>query len=528
MARHASVGFAEEDGAFKRVPMPSFHTSASHKLYQYWPRLRINLSLDGFDPLQFQRQCDEADHSLEQNLADAADATVRPHIIVEYVQRLYHQTNLVPQTIIFLLQMTPTYSLQNAMSQIPMRKPDDGGGYLKLSELSMTLLLLLSVAFHYLSPDPSSDYGTTASSWKCFQLALTRLWTVHSQAEDFMLNTKLMVAVQLQIMYGRPFHAIGILRQVGLSLTSTWTRSRLSLGPASFIAKMHFLMESDLLSEIDGQPTADTSQLFFDTSGNVNGSQMQIPLYAAAPEQQVPLFLDQTLWLRLCQNRILTTIYMINNSYSNPRFVGRPISDFTSELEFWYRSLPIELQFPRTIAAYGLLTQIIPSYKVGRMEFSAGFVLTRAYTFIGQPRNQILLLPLHVKPPSLLLPPTQRDRALRHPAEDPRRLPPRPIRSRDLGLRKQPKLPAQRPPHRRLPALTPAADRLVPIAVPHRLLRRRLADAAPATHGFRRQRGCRLHPRLDRNAARAGQSADHPEQVDYRHVEERQAESERC
>jgi hypothetical protein len=176
MARHASVGYAEEDGAFKRVPMPSFHTSASHKLYQYWPRLRINLSLDGFDPLQFQRQCDEADHSLEQNLADAADATVRPHIIVEYVQRLYHQTNLVPQTIIFLLQMTPTYSLQNAMSQIPMRKPDDGGGYLKLSELSMTLLLLLSVAFHYLSPDPSSDYGTTASSWKCFQLALTRLW----------------------------------------------------------------------------------------------------------------------------------------------------------------------------------------------------------------------------------------------------------------------------------------------------------------------------------------------------------------
>lgn len=364
MTRHASVGFPEEDGAFKRVPMPSFHTSASHKLYQYWPRLRINLSLDGFDPLQFQRQCDEADHSLEQNIAEAAEATVRPHLIVEYIQRLYHSFNLVPQTIIYLLQMTQTYSHQSAMAQIPVRKLEDDMGYIKLGELPMTLLLLLSVAFHYLAPDPSSDYGTTASSWKCFQLALTRLWTVHSQAEDFMLNTKLMVAVQLQIMYGRPFHAIGLLRQVGLSLSSNWTRSRLSLGPASFIAKMHFLMESDLLSEIDGQPTADTNQLFFDTSGNVNGSQTQFPLYSAAPEQQAPLFLDQTLWLRLCQNRVLTTIYMINNSYSNPRFVGRPISDFTSELEFWYRSLPIELQFPRTLAAYGLLTTIIPSYKV--------------------------------------------------------------------------------------------------------------------------------------------------------------------
>ncbi|KAM0722515.1 hypothetical protein Q7P37_001956 [Cladosporium fusiforme] len=369
MTRQPSVASAQEDGAFKRAPMPMFHTSAAHKLYQYWPRLRINLALDGFDPLQYQRSSDEDDHALEQNLAEAAEATVRPHLVTEYVQRLYHQTNLVPQTIIYLLQMTKTYSLQTALEQIPVRKADEDMGYIKLSELPLSILLLLSVAFHYLSPDPSSDFGTTASSWKCFQLALTRLWTVHSQAEDFMLNSKLMVAVQLQIMYGRPYHALGLLRQVGLSLSSGWTRGRLEMGSHSFITKMpsaptDFLMESDLLSEIDGQPTADTTQLNFDTSGNVNGSQMQFPLYSAAESQMTPLFLDQTLWLRLCMNRILTTIYMINHSYSNPRFVGRPISDFTSELEFWYRSLPIQLQFPRTLAAYGLLTHIIPSYKV--------------------------------------------------------------------------------------------------------------------------------------------------------------------
>lgn len=226
MTRQASIASTQEDGAFRRAPMPSFHTSAAHKLYQYWPRLRINLSLDGFDPLQFQRQCDEADHNLEHNLAEAAEATVRPHLIVDYLQRLYHQTNLVPQTIIYLLQMTQTYSLQAALSQIPVRKPEEDMGYIKLSDLPLSVLLLLSVAFHYLSPDPSTDFGTTASSWKCFQLALTRLWTVHSQAEDYMLNSKLMVAVQLQIMYGRPYHALGLLRQVGLSLSSTWTRSR--------------------------------------------------------------------------------------------------------------------------------------------------------------------------------------------------------------------------------------------------------------------------------------------------------------
>jgi len=223
--------------------MPPFHTSAAHKIYQYWPRLRINLSLDGFDPLQFQRQCDEADRSLEIGIAEGASSTVRLHLATEYIQRLYHQTNLVPQTIIFLLQMTPTYSLQNAMNQLPARPTGEQMGYMKLEDFSLTTLLLLSVAFHYLSPDPTSDYGTTASSLKCFQLALTRLWTVHSQAEEFMLNTKLMVAVQMQIMYGRPFHAIGLLRQIGLSLSSTWTRSRLSLGPASFITKMRMLCD---------------------------------------------------------------------------------------------------------------------------------------------------------------------------------------------------------------------------------------------------------------------------------------------
>ncbi|KAK6430943.1 hypothetical protein LTR95_012898 [Oleoguttula sp. CCFEE 5521] len=364
-------------------------------MYQYWPRLRINLSLDGFDPLQYQRQCDvssmygvkwlspqEADTSLVDGIADAAQSTVRVSIVAEYVQvsivkteceyddeqaadsfkRMYHQTNLVPQTITYFLQMTSTYSLQSALEQLP--RSGDNHGYVKLSDLSLTTLLLLSVAFQYLTPDPTNDFGTTATSRACFQLALSRIWTLHSQDEEVNLTSKMMVAVQLIIIYGRPFHAMGILRQVGMGLSSTWTRSRLSLGPASFLTKMHLLMESDMLSEIDGQPTADVAQLFFDTSGNVNGSQTQFPLYSAPPEQQAPLFLDQTLWLRLCLNRIFTTIYMINNAYSNPRFVGRPISDITSELEYWYRSLPIELQFPRTLAAYGLLTSSIPSYKV--------------------------------------------------------------------------------------------------------------------------------------------------------------------
>ncbi|OQN95341.1 hypothetical protein B0A48_18603, partial [Cryoendolithus antarcticus] len=327
----------------------------------YWPRLRINLSLDGFDPLQYQRHCKLNDHLAVREHAQLILGR-RSRLRKPIALRMYHQTNFVPQTITYFLQMTSTFSLQSAWEQLP--RSGDNLGHVKLSDLSLTTLLLLSVAFQYLIPDPTNDFSTSATSRACFQLALSRLWTLHSQDKEVNLTSKMMVAVQLIIIYGRPFHALGILRQVGMVLSSTWTRSRLPLRPASFLTKMHFLMESDMLSEIDGQPTADVAQLFFDTSGNVNGSQTQFPLYSAPPEQQAPLFFDHTLWLRLCLNRIFTNIYMINNANSNPRLVGRPISDITSELEYWYRSLPIELQFPRTLAAYGLLTSSIPSYKV--------------------------------------------------------------------------------------------------------------------------------------------------------------------
>nr|OQO28432.1 hypothetical protein B0A51_02981 [Rachicladosporium sp. CCFEE 5018] len=200
--RGSKARHTDDDGAFQRIPMPNFHTAASHKMYQYWPRLRINLSLDGFDPLQYQRQCDvssvfsvkwlspqEADASLVDGIADAAQSTVRVSIVAEYVQRMYHQTNLVPQTITYFLQMTSTYSLQSALEQLP--RSGDNLGYVKLSDLSLTTLLLLSVAFQYLTPDPTNDFGTTATSRACFQLALSRIWTLHSQDEEVNLTSKM-------------------------------------------------------------------------------------------------------------------------------------------------------------------------------------------------------------------------------------------------------------------------------------------------------------------------------------------------
>jgi hypothetical protein len=61
---------------------------------------------------------------------------------------------------------------------------------------------------------------------------------------------------------------------------------------------------------------------------------------------------------------VLTGFYMMNHPYANPRLISRRLSDFTSELEFWYQSLPISLQFPRSVIAYTTLRRPMPAYKV--------------------------------------------------------------------------------------------------------------------------------------------------------------------
>ncbi|OQN95401.1 hypothetical protein B0A48_18580, partial [Cryoendolithus antarcticus] len=182
-------------------------------MYQYWPRLRINLSLDGFDPLQYQRHCKLNDHLAVREHAQLILGR-RSRLRKPIALRMYHQTNFVPQTITYFLQMTSTFSLQSAWEQLP--RSGDNLGHVKLSDLSLTTLLLLSVAFQYLIPDPTNDFSTSATSRACFQLALSRLWTLHSQDKEVNLTSKMMVAVQLIIIYGRPFHALGILRQVGM------------------------------------------------------------------------------------------------------------------------------------------------------------------------------------------------------------------------------------------------------------------------------------------------------------------------
>jgi hypothetical protein len=83
-----------------------------------------------------------------------------------------------------------------------------------------------------------------------------------------------------------------------------------------------------------------------------------------------------------------------------------------------------------------------------------------------------------------------------------------------MGLREQSQLSAQRPPDRRMSALTPTTHRVVPGAISYRLLCCCIANATPATDRIRRQRRRGLHARFHRIATRAGQSPNHAEQVD--------------
>lgn len=104
----------------------------------------------------------------------------------------------------------------------------------------MDILLLLSMSFRYI--DSSERSGERLNlALQTMTLALAKSWNMTAYSEEYRYLLKLMLAAQLTIAYGRPFHALSFLRDVGHSLGSDC--SRLSPSTGAFLPMIHFLLE---------------------------------------------------------------------------------------------------------------------------------------------------------------------------------------------------------------------------------------------------------------------------------------------
>jgi hypothetical protein len=75
----------------------------------------------------------------------------------------------------------------------------------------------------------------------CMQLALARSWALSAQFDEYKITVQLMIVAQLARAYGKPFHALGVLKEIGRTLHLA--RSRLSSLVFSLISKIHCILE---------------------------------------------------------------------------------------------------------------------------------------------------------------------------------------------------------------------------------------------------------------------------------------------
>ena len=116
------------------------------------------------------------------------------------------------------------------------------------------------------------------------------------------------------------------------------------------MSRLHFLLESELLTEIDGiattPPQLVTSRGLFRQQDNTSGTQ-------STEAQHVHELFDHQLQLQLILNGILVELYTTSKAYVHPNDIGESVSRISRELEQWYRSLPLSMQFSRGIMRNG-------------------------------------------------------------------------------------------------------------------------------------------------------------------------------
>lgn len=110
---------------------------------------------------------------------------------------------------------------------------------------------------------------------------------------------------------------------------------------------------SDILSEIDGSPSLRTPHSLL-SDGSVHS-----PAVAMDGQASTFDYLAANMWLRSCLNRILAHMFITGQAYCQPREVITFITEISMDIETWYRSLPLELQFVRDARSFYMLSPFI-------------------------------------------------------------------------------------------------------------------------------------------------------------------------
>ncbi|KAF4629864.1 hypothetical protein G7Y89_g8279 [Cudoniella acicularis] len=327
--------------------IPDLHTAAGHKILQYWPRLRVKLTIPGIEPFQFLKVADHGDLSLTNLvLEERQEFELAP--IISSLEELYERFAEIPLFIVDLLRVSPYFSREHILEPLYQAQKVHHS-VLNLRDCCIELLLMQTIAAAYAAADVG---GSFPSSAVCLKLALDQLWKLYAQPDEYTIPLTLCFVQILLYFFARPFHVLGMLQALKPAL-SRFEQSRSREESHEFekevFNRLHYLLESDILTELDGVPSASSPQ----------------PLKLSAPDRSVvnsthEYYFQSQMFLRYCLNRVLGSLYTANEAYITPQQAGPIISAISSNLETWFQSLPLDMQFSRNVSSFNLTPRLMP------------------------------------------------------------------------------------------------------------------------------------------------------------------------
>ncbi|KAH7129233.1 hypothetical protein EDB81DRAFT_808912 [Dactylonectria macrodidyma] len=344
---------SQGDRGPKLTTIPDLHTASAQKMLHCWPRIRLNLTLPEMVSTTYLRESDAADKILLETNHEAPQMLLRE--IVDAIGRFYDSASFctLPILISELFDVCTILGHDTVLDSLHTESisssTDHDELFITFEGLTIPQLLVLSLATASAADDMMRDDSSARTlSAHAFVIALQKQWVLLSLPDEERVPLVLLTACCLVYFWARPFHALGLLQSIdpavkGYSLKHPGHES------VRRFARLHFILESDILTEIDGFASKSCDSLLPDylessAFATINSEGQQAAGWIESIDRNA---IENHMWLRCHLNRTLHHLYSPNKAYAQPHELADIVSGFADDLSRWYRSRPHNQQFSR-------------------------------------------------------------------------------------------------------------------------------------------------------------------------------------
>lgn len=192
----------------QEAQLPDLHTAAGHKILQYWPRLRLKLTIPGIEPFSFLRAADREDPSLQGSVSQIIHG-FNYNALIQSLERLYENISELPIGLADLFRTSPCFAREHIFHLFLQTQNVQTFDF-DLGECSIEVLLVSAIATRRIPAIPSDSSSPSAEVY--FKLALQNFWELHSEPSQYGLSLMLCFSQIFLYFFARPFHALGILQ----------------------------------------------------------------------------------------------------------------------------------------------------------------------------------------------------------------------------------------------------------------------------------------------------------------------------